>query len=126
MEAASLKENKEKALDFLQLVIAGKIDAAYQAYVDMQGKHHNPFFPAGFTALKTAMLEDQARSQDKQITVVNVVAEGDLVAVHSHLKRGADDMAVVHLFRFKDGRIVELWDCGQTLLGNSPNSDGAF
>ncbi len=118
--------NKELAVNFLQLVVAGNIDEAYQKYVDMDGKHHNAFFRAGFPALQAAMKEDQARSPHKQITIVSVLGDGDRVAVHSHLRRGSDDMAVVHLFRFKEGRIVELWDCGQVLPQEIPNQDGAF
>jgi predicted SnoaL-like aldol condensation-catalyzing enzyme len=121
-----LQANKELAMNFLQLVVAGNIDEAYQKYVDMDGKHHNAFFPAGFPDLQRAMKEDQAQSPNKQITFVNVLGDGDRVAVHSHLRRGSDDMAVVHLFRFKDGRIVEFWDCGQVLPQEIPNRDGAF
>ncbi len=126
MERDYVLVNKEMAVDFLELVVAGNIDEAYKKYVDMDGKHHNAFFPAGFPALQDAMKDDQTQSPQKQITIVNVLSDGDRVAVHSHLRRGSDDMAVVHLFRFKDGRIVELWDCGQVLPQEIPNRDGAF
>jgi predicted SnoaL-like aldol condensation-catalyzing enzyme len=126
MERDFVLVNKEMVVDFLQLVVTGSIDAAYKKYVDMNGKHHNAFFPAGLPALQAAMKEDQAQSPQKQITIVNVLSDGDRVAVLSHLRRGSDDMAVVHLFRFKEGRIVELWDCGQVLPQEIPNRDGAF
>jgi len=126
MANSDIQMDKDRAVNFLQLVIAGNIDEAYEKYVDMGGKHHNAFFPAGFSNLQTAMKEDQAQSPHKQITIVNVLSDGDRVAIHSHLRRGSDDMAVVHLFRFKDGRIVELWDCGQMLPQEIPNRDGAF
>lgn len=35
-------------------------------------------------------------------------------------------MIVVHLLRFRGGKIVEIWDCGQPVPADSPNSDGAF
>lgn len=115
-------------MQFLQLVVAGRIDEAYQKYVEMQGKHHNPFFPAGFPALKKAMIENHAQFPNKQLTVKNVLGEGDLVAVHSHivLRQGETGIAVVHLFRFQGGRIVEMWDCGQPVPADSPNEDGMF
>ena len=34
---------KKAAVDFLQRIVAGDIDGAYQKYVDMKGKHHNRF-----------------------------------------------------------------------------------
>jgi len=37
--------------------------------------------------------------------------------------RGA---AVVHIFRFEDDRIVELWDLGQAIPQDSPNRHGMF
>jgi predicted SnoaL-like aldol condensation-catalyzing enzyme len=123
---ADNETSKEIAVHFLQLAIEGKIKEAYLQYVDMSGKHHNPYFPAGFPALEKAMIEDHAQSPDKQISFVNVLGEGDRVAVLSHLRRGADEMMVVHFFRFKKNKIVELWDCGQILPADSPNEEGAF
>jgi predicted SnoaL-like aldol condensation-catalyzing enzyme len=119
---------KNTAVEFLQLVVAGRIDEGYQRYVDMQGKHHNPFFPAGFPALKQAMIESHAQFPNKQYTVRNVLGDGDLVAVHAHivLSPGEKDMAVVHLFRFQGDKIVEMWDVGQAISPDSPNADGTF
>ncbi len=42
------------------------------------------------------------------------------------LTPGEPGIAVVHLFRFQAGKIVEMWDCGQQLPADSPNTDGAF
>lgn len=38
----------------------------------------------------------------------------------------AMEIAVVHLFKFKDGKVVELWDLGQVIAPDSPNENGAF
>jgi predicted SnoaL-like aldol condensation-catalyzing enzyme len=123
---SNTQDRKQTAVQFLQLVVAGHIDEAYQKYVDMQGKHHNPFFPAGFPALKKAMIENHAQFQSKQLAVKNVLGDGDLVAVHSHivLRPGESGIAAVHLFRFQGDRIVEMWDCGQPVPADSPNEDG--
>ncbi len=119
---------KETAVRFLHLVIAGRIEEAYEKYVDMSGKHHNPYFPAGFPALKQAMIENHAQFPDKRIDIKHVIAEGDLVSAHSRvvLGPGEKDIAVVHVFRFRGEKIVELWDIGQPVPGDSPNRDGAF
>ncbi len=124
----TLLERKQAATKFLRLVVQGDIEEAYRRYVDPAGKHHNPFFPAGFPALKQAMIEDHARVPNKQIIFKNVLGDEDLVAVHSHLvpARGDPGMVVVHVFRFHAGRIVEMWDCGQKMQADSPNADGAF
>ncbi len=128
MAESGTENHKHAAVQFLKLVVAGHIDEAYQKYVDMKGKHHNPFFPAGFPALQKAMKENHSQFPNKEINVKHVLADGDLVAVHSELvlTPGGDRMSVVHVHRFQGNRIVELWDCGQQVPANSPNKDGAF
>ena len=74
------------------------------------------------------MKEDHHQFPNKQFTIKNVIGEGDLVAVHSHLviRPSEPGMSVVHLFRFQGEKIVELWDIGQAIPADSPNLDGAF
>jgi predicted SnoaL-like aldol condensation-catalyzing enzyme len=122
------QDRRQTAVEFLQLVVSGRIDAAYEKYVDMQGKHHNVYFAAGLPALKRAMIENHAQFPNKQLTVKNVIGDGNLVAVHSRLvfAAGEKEMVVVHLFRFSGDRIVEMWDCGQRVPEDMPNRDGAF
>ncbi len=119
---------RDAAVEFLQLVAAGRIDEAYQKHVDMRGVHHNPFFPAGFPALQKAMADNHAQFPDKKLTVKHVLSDSDFVAVHSHLvpRPGDSGMVVVHLFRFQGDRIVEFWDCGQPIPADCPNRDGVF
>ncbi|MEM1322283.1 MAG: nuclear transport factor 2 family protein [Bacteroidota bacterium] len=49
-----------------------------------------------------------------------LVAEEDMVAVHSRAKPSpaAPGMAVVAIFRVADGKIVEHWDVNTTVSGN--------
>ncbi len=127
-DGGSIQARKQAAVGFLQLVIAGRIDEAYQTHVESQGRHHNPFFPAGFAALKKGMIENHTQFPHKQLTVKNVLGDGDLVAVHSHMAPNPGDqgVAVVHIFRFQRDKIVELWDCGQAVPADTPNQDGMF
>jgi len=61
-------------VDFLRLVVAGRIDEAYRKHVDMGGKHHNPFFAAGMPALRQAMIDNHAQYPDKRIDIKRVIA----------------------------------------------------
>ncbi len=128
MNDEHIRAQKTAAVQFLEQVVKGNIDEAYQKFIDMNGRHHNHFFPAGFASLQKAMKENHVQFPAKRIAVKNVLADGDLVAVHSELtlKSGGDRMTVVHIFRFKDNMITELWDCGQQIPADSPNGDGAF
>ncbi len=112
----------------MQLVVRGQIDEAFQKHVDLSGKHHNTMVSAGFPALKKAMVENHAQFPNKQLEVKNVLEENDLVAVHSSLliQHGQPRVVVVHLFRFRGDKIVEMWDVGQTVPVDSPNKDGPF
>jgi len=122
------KNNKKIAVEFLTSVVAGRIDEAYEKYADKNCKHHNAFFPAGLENLKNAMKENEKEFPNKKLIVKNVLGDDDLVAVHSHLilKPHEMEMTVVHLFRIKNAKIVEMWDCGQAIPKNCPNEDGVF
>ena len=124
----SILAHKEQAIDFLQLVVAGKIDEAYENYINIHGRHHNLYYSGEFTSLKKGMLENHAQFPNKRLMVKNVLGDGDLVAIHSHiiLKAGDPGMVTVHIFRFEEGKIVEMWDIGQAIPVDSPNRMGAF
>ena len=74
-------------------------------------------------------MEDNAvKNPDKVLDVKDALEDGDYVAVHSHIRPHAKDRgaAVVHIFRFENDRIVELWDLGQPVPADSPNEYGMF
>lgn len=58
---------------------------------------------------------------------MRVIAEDDLVLLHSHavLKPGTRQM-VVDIFRVRDGKIVEHWDVMQDVPGESVNGNTMF
>jgi predicted SnoaL-like aldol condensation-catalyzing enzyme len=120
--------NKQTALDFLNMVVNGQVDAAFEKYVDMSGKHHNVHTPAGFPALAKGMKDSDVQFPNKQFKTFFSLEEGDKVAVYSSviLKPKELEVAVTHIFRFSDGRIVEMWDVGMILPTEVINTDGAF
>jgi len=119
---------KETAISFLLLASSGKVEEAFHLYIGAGFRHHNPFFPGNGEALMAAMKENTAQFPDKVIEVRRALEDGDLVAVHSHviLKPGDPGAATIHIFRFEDDRIVELWDVGQPVSKDSPNGNGMF
>ncbi len=120
--------NKEKAVSFLQLVASGGVSEAYEKYIGSGFRHHNPFFPGDANSLMLAMEENAAKNPQKSLLVKQAIEEKEKVVVFSHVKQNPNDLggAVVHIFRFQDGQIAELWDVGQEIPENSPNTNGIF
>lgn len=119
--------HKEAALAFLKQVTAGKIREAYGKYVHPDFHHHNVWFKGDRQSLLTAMEENQTKFPAKQFEVKKAVEEGDTVITFSRLKMAnMPEMAVVHVMRFRDGLIIEMWDVGQQIPKDNPNENGAF
>jgi predicted SnoaL-like aldol condensation-catalyzing enzyme len=119
---------KQAAVDFLQMVVSGQIQEAYAKHVAGNFRHHNPWFSGDAAALMAGMQESQRSQPDKSLEIQAAIAEGDRIAVHSHLRQypGHAGIAVVHIFRFEGDRIAELWDIGQAVPDDSPNANGMF
>lgn len=119
---------KEAATDFLRLAVSGKVREAYRKYIDPEFRHHNAFFRSDAESLMAAMEENAVKNPNKVLEIQRALQDGDLVAVHSRIRQHPDDRgaAVMHIFRFKGDRVVELWDFGQPVPENSPNELGMF
>jgi predicted SnoaL-like aldol condensation-catalyzing enzyme len=75
-------------------------------------------------------MQDASRtSPNKSIAIKRIYEDGDTVIAHSLVTRQnpqAPEIAVVHIFRFEQDRIAELWDLGQPISKDSPNENGMF
>lgn len=120
--------NKDTAILFLKLVASGEVRQAYSKFIGTEFRHHNPFFEGSAEALMAGMEENARQNPNKVLEVKRAIAEGAFVAVHSHVRQKPDDLgaAVVHIFRFENGRIAELWDLGQPVPAESSNQYGMF
>jgi len=119
---------KQIAQDFLKLCARGQSRQAFELYVGQDFKHHNPYFKSDADALMTAMEEEAKRNPTKIFEVQRALEDGDLVAVHSHIRQNSNDLGagVVHIFRFQEGKIAELWDICQAVPTERINENGMF
>lgn len=124
----SADSHKERAISFLTLASSGRVSEACQRHIGPGFRHHNPYFKGDAESLKAGMEQNAARFPNKRFDVQRALEDGDLVAVHSRvrLESGQPGVAVVHVFRFQNERIVELWDVGQPVPADSPNENGMF
>ena len=120
-------DRKQIATDFLRLARAGD-RAALERLVTPGARHHNAHFAAGMPALFDAMMAATKSAPERTSDVKLVLADGDYVVVHSHVRPtpGDSGVAVVHIFRFEGDRIAELWDVGQKVPAENPNDHGMF
>ena len=119
---------------FFELVMQGRQKESLRFFAP-NCKQHNPYILGGMEALFEAMAAVQKEAPkypDPHFAVKSVLADGDLVAVHtealsSKSKPGEGGLRQVHLFRFNKGnKIVEYWDISQMVQPGMPNASGAF
>ena len=119
---------KDAAVEFLTLVARGEVSEAYDRHIGPGFRHHNAYFPGGAASLKRAMQDDAIENPGKRLEVHRALQDGNEVAVLSRIRQRAAEhgWAVVHIFRFKRGKIAEMWDVGQAIPNESPNENGPF
>ena len=124
--ATKLMSKKETAVSFLQLAASGRAREAFATHAGDRFVHHNPYFEGTAEALLTAMDENARQNPEKRLEVLRTLEEGNLVAVHSFVRHKPGDRGamLVHIFRFVNDRIVELWDIGQEVPADSVNTNG--
>ena len=123
-----MKTKKEIAQDFLRLAAHGYSREAFALYVSKDFIHHNAYFKGDANTLMLAMEESAKQNPTKEFTMHRTLEEADLVAVHSHIRKHEHEKGyvVMHIFRFEDDKIAELWDFGQAIPENEVNENGMF
>ncbi len=119
---------KEIAEDFLRLASKGEAQKAFQLYVGNNFKHHNAYFKGDEHTLMTAMDENAVKNPNKIFEIKKILEDGDLVSTYSRVQmtQGNLTIAVAHIFRFENNKIVELWDIGQAAPAETVNENGMF
>jgi len=124
---ATTTSHKTAAESFLKLACSD-VQRAYSEFAGANFRHHNVWFPGNADALKKGMEDNLRQNPGKKLEIKQTIEEGDRVAVMSHVtfKPGDRGYALMHLFRFENGRIAELWDVAQEIPADSPNANGPF
>ncbi|MEQ8238149.1 MAG: nuclear transport factor 2 family protein [Cyclobacteriaceae bacterium] len=122
------EQNKQNAIAFYQMAFEGQPKKAVETYIGDQYIQHNPEVEdglAGFIAYFERMQKDYP---DKSIKFVRSIAEGDLVALHTHqIWPENDEYVTMDFFRFdQNGKICEHWDAIQQIPKHSKNSNTMY
>ncbi|BBC34212.1 SnoaL-like polyketide cyclase [Streptomyces graminofaciens] len=127
-DAARLGYRKSVAVRVLKGVFERGDTEVVDRYVRPDYIQHNPLAPDGAETLKNLGVAVHQQFPDAEYAVKRVIAQGDLVLVHSNLvlTPGTRGTAVFDIFRFQGGRIAEHWDVGQTVPESSANGNDMF
>ena len=121
-----LSSNKENAIAFYRMAYEGNPRQAVELYVGEDYIQHNPLVGNGKEPFIAYFERMGKEYPDKSIAFVRAIAEGELVALHTHQQwPGDEEYVTMDFFRFDEqGKIVEHWDAMQeipetTLNGNT-------
>ncbi|MDE7553269.1 MULTISPECIES: nuclear transport factor 2 family protein [Bacillus] len=122
------EKNKKMVVDFYNEVFNKHNIDIIPKYVSEDYKQHNPFVADGRKAFMDFFKEDFVKNPNSSAEIKRVVAEGDTVALHVHSRTNSQDkgVAIVDIFRIKDGKIVEHWDVIQEIPNEAANNNTMF
>lgn len=123
-----LKSNKESAIAFYKMAYLGEPAKAVDMYVGAEYMQHNPLVGNGKQAFIDYFCEMARDYPEKEISFVRAIAEGDLVALHTHqVWPGNEQYVTMDFFRFDEkGKIIEHWDSIQEIPEESKNGNTMY
>jgi predicted SnoaL-like aldol condensation-catalyzing enzyme len=117
---SNMEQNKQTVARLFGAFRTGDVDA-FDELIDEDYVQHNPQAGNGLQAVKDFF----APVGPVDVEVHRVIAEGDLVSVHSNYKTW--NMAGVDIFRFSDdGKIIEHWDVLQQVPETTESGNDMF
>ena len=123
-----LESNKKNAIEFYRTAYLGEPSRAVDLYVGAEYIQHNPLVADGKQAFIDYFDEMAKIYPDKSIEFIRAVAEGDLVALHTHQTWPENDQYVtMDFFRFDEaGKIIEHWDSIQKIPSETKNGNPMY
>ena len=120
--------NKQNAIAFYKTAYLGDPAKAVEQYVGAEYIQHNPVVADGKQAFVDYFSEMERDYPGKKIDFVRAIAEGDLVALHTHQQwPGGDEYVTMDFFRFdENGKIVEHWDSIQEIPAETKNGNPMY
>jgi predicted SnoaL-like aldol condensation-catalyzing enzyme len=111
-----------------EFYVEKKVRAAFETWVDPGYIQHNPMAATGRQAAIDFLEPFFAKNPAISYSIKRVIADGNLVAVHSHGKFSADDrgIAVVDILRVEGCKVMEHWDVVQPVPEKAANTNGMF
>lgn len=122
------EQNKQNAISFYKMAYEGNPQRAVELYVGNEYIQHNPMVGNGPQAFIDYFERMQKEYPQKSIEFVRSIAEGNLIALHTHqIWPDNDEYITMDFFRFdENGKICEHWDAIQQIPKESPNPNTMY
>ena len=123
-----LNQNKQNAIAFYKMAYNGDPKKAVARYVGNEYIQHNPLVGDGKQPFIDYFERMKKEYPDKSIEFVRTIAEGELVALHTHqIWPDNDEYVTMDFFRFDaNGKIVEHWDTMQQIQESSMHNNTMY
>ena len=129
-QAASCRlQPKQVVTQFMtRLYVDKRVREAFETWVDPGYIQHNPLAETGRDAAIKFLEPFFATHPDIHYTIARIIADGNLVVVHSHgvFAAGERGLAIVDILRVEGCKVMEHWDVVQPVPEKSANTNGMF
>lgn len=123
-----LEVMKNNAMEFYRMAYMGKPREAVNRYVGIEYIQHNPDVENGKEGFIRYFERMANEFPNKDIEFVRIIAEGELVSLHTHQTwLNNEEYITMDFFRFdKNGKIVEHWDTIQKIPRESKSGNPMY
>jgi predicted SnoaL-like aldol condensation-catalyzing enzyme len=124
---AQEEENKQLVSTAYQRIFGDQDLHAIDEYISSDFIQHNPTIgdgPDGVHAL-VQMLASQGVPKQK-IEFKHILAEGDIVFLHSRYEMAGKEYRFVDIYRIQNGKLTEHWDAMQQMPDERANNNPLF
>lgn len=115
-----------------EFYIKKQVRSSFEKWVDPGYIQHNPYAATGRDAAIAFLEPFVANNPTQKTTIHRIIADGNMVAVHSHGWDEAGDaaarrgFAVVDIFRVEGCKVMEHWDVLSPVPEASANTNTMF
>ena len=124
---SQVETNKQIAITAYQRIFGDLDVTGVDEYMSKDFLQHNPTTPDGPEGVKALvqMLISQGVPKQK-IVFKHVVAEGDIVFLHSRYEMAGKEWRFIDIYRVGNGKLAEHWDAMMQMPDNRGNNNPMF
>ena len=123
------KSNKQIVADFFRYIVRYQQLELIDQYVHDDYIQHGPMLKDGKAGLLEALsyLKNFPKPhEDAPSPIVRMIEDGDMVMAHLDVSFAGKRMAVIDIFRLKDGKLAEHWSVEQQVPEVMAHNNGMF